>query len=352
MPLRVLVVDDSRFFRRRVTEMLESDPRLQVVAVAEDGAEAVKVAAKERPYVITMDIEMPIMDGITAVKKIMSSNPTPVLMFSSLTTDGAQATFDALEAGAIDYIPKNFAEISRSSEEVAKMLCERVFSIGTNASIKPNIKKSPPISRIENTSSFSSSIHKEVSYDLVAIGCSTGGPVALQEVLTRMPSNFPLPIVLVQHMPGTFTPSFAKRLDGLCDLTVIEAKNGDVLEPGTAYLAPGGKQLIVSRSSSNKIIIHIEEAKPEENYRPCVDTTFSSLASVCTKPILAIILTGMGSDGREGVRALKKRGATVWVQDEVSSVVYGMPAAVVDAGLADKVLSLADISPGLIRQVQ
>lgn len=352
MPLRVLVVDDSRFFRRRVTEMLESDSRLSVVAVAENGAEAIEVALSERPDVITMDIEMPVMDGIAAVKKIMSSNPVPILMFSSLTTDGAQATFNALDAGAIDYLPKNFAEISRNRDEVARVLCERVYSIGSKAHVKTVVRQITATPKLAQSAISSPSSGKSISYELVAIGCSTGGPVALQEVLTKIPANFPLPIIMVQHMPGTFTPSFAKRLDGLCDITITEAQDGDVLKSGAAYLAPGGKQLVLSRTTANQIIIHIKEPDSGENYRPCVDTTFNSLARVCKKPVLAIILTGMGADGREGVRALKKLGATIWAQDEASSVVYGMPAAIAEAKLSDRILSLSDIGPSLIRQVK
>ncbi|MCK5640746.1 MAG: chemotaxis response regulator protein-glutamate methylesterase [Gammaproteobacteria bacterium] len=351
MTLRVLVVDDSRFFRNRVTDMLNSDPRLEVVAVAENGSEAIKKVSEEHPDVITMDIEMPVMDGITAVRKIMASKPVPILMFSSLTTDGAQATFDALEAGAIDYLPKNFAEISRKSEDVIKMLCDRVFSIASKGRVRTNIRKDTPISKPAQVAKSPPIFAKKTSYELVAIGCSTGGPVALQEVLQKIPGDFPLPIILVQHMPGTFTPSYAKRLDGLCGLTITEAKQGDILQPGTAYLAPGGKQLTVRRSSTNQITLNIKEPKPEENYRPCVDITFNSLASELKNPVLAIILTGMGADGREGARSLKTAGSTIWAQDEISSVVYGMPAAVADAGLTDRILPLVDIGPSIIGQV-
>ncbi len=348
MAVRVLVVDDSGFFRRRVTEMLSADPRLEVVGSAADGREAIAQAQKLKPDVITMDIEMPVMDGITAVRRIMAIRPVPILMFSSLTHEGAQATFEALEAGAVDYLPKNFEDISRNRDEVARILRTRVWSIGARglprqvagaaavaASAAPARTTAPP-----PRPSVRSVRGK---FQVVAIGTSTGGPVALQQVLAELPGNFPLPLVLVQHMPGSFTSAFARRLDQLCAIKVKEAAEGDELEPGCALLAPGGKQMLIERRGE-RLRVHIAESTPEQNYRPCVDVTFGSLAKAVPGHTLAVVLTGMGADGREGARLLKEGGSAIWAQDEATSVIYGMPAAIAQAGLADQILALPEVA--------
>jgi two-component system chemotaxis response regulator CheB len=372
MPIRVLVVDDSRFFRKRITDILEADPNIKVVDSAENGREAVEKASSLQPDVITMDVEMPVMDGITAVRKIMQVNPIPILMFSSLTTDGARATLDALDAGAVDFIPKRFEDISSNSEEAKGLLRKRVLEIARKGQAirpsraplsipsisTPRAQARPataPVARREMAhapSPVTSRVRaKEISnIKLVAIGTSTGGPVALQTVLSALPADYPLPIVMVQHMPGTFTPAFAQRLDQICAISVKEAQTGDVLKPGLALLAPGGKQMWVTKRGAN-YVIKIDDGDPSLNYKPCVDITFSSIAEVFHGPTLAIILTGMGADGREGSRLLKQAGAMVWAQDEKSSVVYGMPFAVYDAGLTDKVLPLSDIGPALAQGV-
>ena len=360
MAVRVLVVDDSGFFRRRLKEMLSSDPRIEVIGEAVDGQDAIDKARSLNPDVITMDIEMPVMDGITAVRRIMASKPVPILMFSSLTQQGAKATFDALDAGAVDYLPKNFDDISKNREEVAKALCSRVWSIGVRGS-----RARPPVASSPRQASSGVTANRparpeapRVSHALtrgkvqiVAIGTSTGGPVALQEVLTSLPADFPVPIVLIQHMPGSFTTAFAQRLDQLCRIRVTEAKDGDALEPGKALLAPGGMQMTVEKRGASAVV-RIRDSRPEENYKPCVDVTFDSVASVFPGKSLSVVLTGMGADGREGARKLKAGGATIWAQDEASSVIYGMPAAVVEAGLADQVLPLGDIGPRLAESVR
>ncbi len=368
MVVRVLVVDDSRFFRRRVTEMLESDPQIRVIDSAENGSEAVQKAARLKPDVITMDVEMPVMDGITATRKIMSASPTAILMFSSLTTDGAKATFDALDAGAVDFLPKRFEDISNDRDEARRVLCEQVRAVGARRRPPPRpsagaaaavqrpvarttLRSNPPTrsATIGRTAApapnvpprrFVASLKEQVK--LVAIGTSTGGPVALQKVLKELPSNYPLPLLLVQHMPGSFTTAFAQRLNAACAIQVREAKDGDVLEPGLALLAPGGQQMVLEQRGTH-LSVRITGSEPGQNYRPCVDVTFNSVAEILPGKTLAVVLTGMGADGREGARLMKQSGAFVWAQDEASCVVYGMPAAIVDAGLADQVLSLDDI---------
>jgi two-component system chemotaxis response regulator CheB len=357
--VRVLVVDDSGFFRRRLKEMLSSDPRIEIAGEAVDGQDAIDKARELKPDVITMDIEMPVMDGITAVRRIMSgTRPVPILMFSSLTQQGAQATFDALEAGAVDYLPKNFDDISKNRDEVARSLCTRVWSIGIRGRPKKTLAK-PGMSGsssatgkpVPTTEPAARAVKLRGDVQVVAIGTSTGGPVALQEVLTKLPASFPVPIILVQHMPGSFTTAFAQRLDQLCKINVREAKDGDVLEPGTALLAPGGMQMTVEKRGSTAIV-KISESEPGQNYKPCVDISFESVARTFPGKSLSLVLTGMGADGREGARKLKAGGASIWAQDEASSVIYGMPMAVVEAGLADQVLSLSDIGPQLAESVR
>ena len=378
MAVKVLVVDDSGFFRRRVSEILSSDPTIQVVGTATNGREAIDQAQALKPDVITMDYEMPMMDGITAVRHIMQRCPTAVLMFSSLTHEGARVTLDALDAGAVDYLPKNFEDISRNPEKVKQMLCEKVHTIsrsnrrlgahftapaapaapaatpGTSsaaASSRPAPSRSPsPATSAPATPArapaptASSATPRRKPYKLVAIGTSTGGPVALQRVLTQLPAHFPTPIVLVQHMPAAFTRAFAERLDKLCRITVKEAEDGDVLRPGLALLAPGGKQMMIDGRGAVKILPGDERL----NYKPCVDITFGSAAKSYGDKVLAVVLTGMGADGREGARLLKQGGSQIWAQDEASCVIYGMPMAIVKAGLADAVYSLDDIGRHLV----
>lgn len=360
MATRVLVVDDSGFFRRRVKEILEEDPLLTVVGDAANGQEAIDKANELKPDVITMDIEMPVMDGIKATKMIMASNPTPIVMFSSLTTEGAKATLDALEAGALDFLPKRFEDISKDREEAKKLLCQRVRALGAKKSSLRKIVPSATITATKTASPLTTSAvptrrastgsGKSGGIDLVAIGTSTGGPLALQNVLVNLPADFSKPIVMIQHMPATFTPAFAKRLDQLCKISVKEAEDGDKLKPGLALLAPGGKQMLIEGRAGNASI-RIIDSEPSLTYKPSVDITFRSVNKVFPAKTLAIVLTGMGADGREGARMLKAQGSEIWAQDEESCVVYGMPAAIVDAGLADNVLSINDFTQAIIKRV-
>ncbi len=349
MTTRVLVVDDSGFFRRRVSEMLEADPLIKVVGMAENGDQAVKKAAELKPDVITMDIEMPVLDGISATRKIMLQTPTQIIMFSSLTTEGAKATLDALDAGAVDFLPKRFEDIARDRDEVRRLLCQRVRALGSRrAGIARRASPvSPPRPSAVSPASKLVSSHTGL-IKLVAIGTSTGGPVALQKVLIRLPKNFSAPILLVQHMPASFTQAFAKRLDQMCAIEVRQAEDKDSLRPGVALLAPGGKQMRIEGRPGN---VHVRINEENLTYKPSVDVTFSSIANVYPKDTLAIIMTGMGADGRDGAKTLQQRGSEIWAQDEASSVIYGMPAAVVDAGLATKILSLDEIGPGIVKRL-
>lgn len=382
MAVKVLIVDDSGFFRRRLSEILAADSRIEVIGTASNGQEAVDKTLELRPDVITMDYEMPVMDGITAVRQIMQRCPTPVLMFSSLTHEGARVTLDALEAGAVDYLPKNFEDISRNPQKVRQMLCDKVQAISRSnrsgmarrplpvSTARTGTPGPASLSTLRTRTTGDSPAHspsrlasspvthtpamqpapapaarpQRRSYKLVAIGTSTGGPVALQQVLTSLPAGFPAPIVLIQHMPGTFTRAFAERLDKLCNIRVKEAEEGDILRPGLALLAPGGKQMMVDARGQIRILPGDERL----NYKPSVDVTFGSAAKAYHDKVLAVVLTGMGADGREGARLLKAAGSQVWAQDEASCVIYGMPMAIVKAGLADQVYSLNDVGPALV----
>ncbi len=353
MATRVLVVDDSGFFRRRVSEMLEADPMIKVIGMAENGEQALKKAAELKPDVITMDIEMPVLDGISATRKIMAQTPVPIIMFSSLTTEGAKATLDALEAGAVDFLPKRFEDIAKDRNEVRKLLCQRVRALAGKRAVRPHratpTSAMPPRHRPASTSASKLASSNTGLIKLVAIGTSTGGPVALQKVLTRLPKNFATPILLIQHMPSTFTQAFAKRLDQMCAIEVRQAEDKDVLRPGLALLAPGGRQMRIEGRPGN---VHVRLSDDAGlTYKPSVDVTFTSIANVYPKETLAIVMTGMGADGREGAKILKQRGSEIWAQDEASSVIYGMPAAIVDAGLATKILSLDDLGQGIVKRL-
>lgn len=356
MTVRVLVVDDSGFFRRRIRGMLEQHAEIKVVGEAGNGLEAIAEVERLHPDVVTMDVEMPELDGISAVREIMRRRPTPVVMFSSLTYQGARATLKALDAGATDFLPKRFADISADTEAAKRQLQDRVLALGRQRALRTAPLSSQASHEVPTASAAKpepraraqAGAYRPGRFDLVVIGTSTGGPIALQQVLTRLLGNFPLPIVLIQHMPASFTPAFAERLNELCSIGVAEAKDGAVLRPGLALLAPGGKQLGLKRAGS-ELSVRIFDAGPEQFYKPSVDIAFSEAARSCPGKVLGIVLTGMGADGCQGARLLKQTGSCVWAQDEASSVIYGMPAAVAKAGLADRVLALNAVGPELAR---
>lgn len=343
MTVKVLIVDDSSFFRKRLAEIIATDPRLQVIATASNGEEAIREVQLHHPDVVTMDLEMPVMDGITAVRKIKTIRNTPVLMLSTWTTEGAKSTLDALEAGATDFLPKRFEDLSSDKVEAQRKLCQRIYQLssGFHAS-HSGLSAANRIVKSQVSVSVKADKSSNTTPELVAIGTSTGGPVALQKVLTQLPANFPCPILLIQHMPATFTPSFAERLNTQCAIRVKQAENGEVLQAGTAYLAPGGQQMLL-KGRQNHLYVSIETGDANETYKPCVDLTFDSIANICGAKTLAIILTGMGSDGRNGCENIKKKSGTIWAQDQQSSTIYGMPMAVAKAGLADKILDINDI---------
>jgi two-component system chemotaxis response regulator CheB len=345
--VKVLIVDDSSFFRRLIAGIMEKEPSIEVVGMATNGKEAVSEARRLRPDVITMDVEMPVMDGITAVRQIMQETPTAILMFSSLTHAGARATLDALDAGAVDFLPKQFYS-NQGRELAAEMLTKRVLAVGRKKGIPQShsLEKRETVPRVSRVSRVAKKSHSR----LVIIGASTGGPMAIQKLLATLPAGFPVPLLLVVHMPAAFTGTYAERLDKNCMITVKEAAEGDLLKPGHAYLAPGGKQMILEPRNGSAVI-RIKESSADQIYRPSVDISFGSAAKVFPDSTLAVVLTGMGADGKQGAKMLKDNGSIVWSQNEQSCVVYGMPHAVEKAGLSDRVLSLDDIGPELAAAV-
>ena len=327
MKIRVLVVDDSAFFRKRITEALEVDPQLEVISVASNGIEAIEQVRRLSPDVITMDIEMPEMNGIDAVRHIMDERPTPILMFSSLTYEGAQATLDALDAGALDFLPKQLDAVTGSNDSGYRLLRNRVAAIARRlpraaVSTKPSQPSVAP-SPVSQPAPAAKrvGVRSAQGTQFVAIGASTGGPVAVQKLLSQLPADFPVPVVTAIHMPANFTTAYADRLDSLCKLRVREAVDGDKLEAGLVLLAPGGKQIVFERRGAQEYV-RVQEGAAEQIYRPSVDIVFGSAAKAFGAHTLAIILTGMGADGAHGAKLLKQSGAEVWSQDEASCVVF------------------------------
>ena len=375
MVYRVLIVDDSSFFQTRLKEIINESPQLEVVGIASNGKEAIEKDASLKPDVISMDYEMPFVDGISAVRSILATRSVPIVMFSSMTYEGARITLEALEAGAVDFIPKNFADVAKNSASLKKRLHDKLITFARNArpsSLRPALRqadkshepeassRSSSLTRSNETLTSDRAPAKPVarrparsgklrgSVKALIIGASTGGPVAVSEIIRQLPVNFPVPIIIVQHMPENFTRAFAERLDRQSVLSVKEAQDGDSLAPGKVYVAPGGKQLIFDKRGRHLKIIEGDE---RVNYKPSVDIAFASAANVFGKDTLSLVLTGMGTDGCEGAKLLKQRGACIWAQDKESSVVYGMPAAVAKAGLVDAVLPIEDFASSLIAEM-
>jgi len=341
---RILIVDDSSFMRMAIRSILSKDPSLDIVGIASDGVEGVEKAIALKPDLITMDIEMPRLDGIAALRQIMAKAPTKVIMVSTLTNEGARATFEALEAGAIDYIPKNVTDSSAAQNIFREELLRKVkeaqrsrFGRSASATVARQVAP-PPVQR-----SISSKLAgRKINY--VGIGASTGGPVALQEVLSRIPVNFPYGIIVGIHMPKAFTGPYAERLNSKCSMAIREAVDGDVLKPGLALIAPGGMHTTLVRRGGNIMVKTVPTSNyPQYVYIPSVDLMISSMAEATNGSMLGVILTGMGNDGFKGMKQLKGMGGVTIVQDEATSVIYGMPRACVEGGVADEVLPLGQI---------
>ena len=353
--INAIVIDDSAFMRKSISMMLESDPGIKVVATARDGKEGIEKIRQFRPDIVTMDIEMPVMDGLTALGIIMKEIPLPVLMISSLTSEGAKATVDALSLGAVDFIPK---ELSYVSLDIAKIRDELVTKV------RQIVQSRSMMFRLQRIKSASASIQHpgastaprpvgtklpERDLKAVVLGISTGGPFALLQTIPKLPENFPVGIAIVQHMPPRFTKSMAERLNGLSNIEVREAEDGDMMQPGVALVAPGGRHMTFMKSMGS-VRVRVTDEPLGTLYHPSADVMIKSAVEVYNAPLLGLIMTGMGKDGLEGLKDIKKKGGFVIAQDEASCVVYGMPKAAVDEGVADLVQPLDEI-PGMLSRI-
>ncbi len=352
-PIRLLIVDDSPFMRRAISSLMDGEEGIKVVGTAKDGQDAIRQINDLKPDIATMDIEMPVMDGLTALKIIMEKCPIPVIMLSSLTEEGAKETLDALDLGAADYIPKNLSNVSLNILKVKDDLISKIRAITAKKYLfKPLVKEPTARSYVKPSTAKENGfiISKNNKIDIVAIGSSTGGPKALQDVIPKLPQNFPVPIILVQHMPKAFTGSFAQRLSSISHIKVVEAVGGEVIKPGTAYLSPGDKHLSIIKERGNGFITSLSNEPEDLINKPSVSVMMESVAREYPGKALGVILTGMGSDGLLGMKKIKENGGKTIAQDEATCVVYGMPKAVVDAGLADMILPIYKIGDEIIKE--
>lgn len=360
--IHVMVVDDSSFMRKSLTDILGKDPEIKVVDTATDGEEALRKAeAHPELDVITLDIEMPRLNGLETLKKLMASNPLPVIMISSLTEDGADATLKALEYGAQDFIPKNMSNSDR--EGFAQELIKKVKLMGRRKSIvklkyhrkSPAAPAAPhPVQKTgapPRPARKASAISGKGARDLVVIGVSTGGPPVVQKILSALPGDLPACILVAQHMPATFTGPFAKRLNSVSQFEVTEAVNGDKLINGRAYICPGGKHIGL-RLNGPLPEVMVTEHPRDALYKPTVNVLMETAGNIMGRRVVGVMLTGMGSDGVDGAKVLREKGGTLIAQSEASCVVYGMPKAVVDANLANLVLDADDIAQAIVASVR
>lgn len=337
MAIKVLIVDDSAFMRKVLSDIIHSDRELEVVGVARNGEEAIKKVQDLQPDVLTMDIEMPVMNGLDALAYLMSKSPIPVIMLSALTQEGATATIKALEYGAVDYISKPSGSISLDIDTKKDEILQKI----KNAS-RVNVSRIKIIAK--KSEKPKTDFKFKSGKKLIAIGSSTGGPQALISVIKEIPGGIPAPILMVQHMPKEFTPTFAQRLDSIGRLNVKEAAEGDRVEPGWGYLAPGDYHMELNNGS-----IKLNQGPKVHSVRPAVDITFDSIARNYEGRVMAVILTGMGADGSGGIVSLKEKGAYLVAQDKESCIVYGMPKAAYETGILDKVLPLEKIPGEIIK---
>ncbi|MCA0145647.1 chemotaxis response regulator protein-glutamate methylesterase [Blastococcus sp. LR1] len=349
-PIKVMVVDDSVVVRKIVTDVLSEDPGIEVVGTAVNGKAAVSKLELLKPDLITMDIEMPEMNGIEAVRAIRGlRSRVPIIMFSTLTERGATATLDALSAGANDYVtkPANVGSVAQSMESVRQQLIPKIKALlGRPVGYQRGAAPPPPPPK---PAAPRTGPGKKPA--VLVIGSSTGGPEALARVIPALPANLPVPILLVQHMPPVFTRQFAQRLDRLSALRVVEAVDGTPLMPGTVHLAPGDHHLVVRANARAALSTSLNQNPPENFCRPAVDPLFRSAVAAYDGAVLGVVLTGMGSDGRNGCGEIRNAGGTVVVQDQSTSVVWGMPGAVQQAGYADEVLPLDRIAEAIQRHL-
>ncbi|MEZ5359459.1 MAG: chemotaxis response regulator protein-glutamate methylesterase [Candidatus Zixiibacteriota bacterium] len=363
--IRVLVVDDSAFMRKAISLMIGDDPEIEVIGTANNGEDGLQKVLELSPDLVTMDIEMPRMDGLTALRKIMAEKPTPVMMVSSLTSEGAQATLDALDLGAVDFIPKQLSYVSLDIVKIKEELIAKIKHINARKRILMSQAKNRGIFGRSASASAQPSANRHLEAPkpvalptpgsktikkhmrIVAIGTSTGGPPALQAVVPRLPKEFPVPVMVVQHMPPTFTASLANRLNNSSALQVKEAEHGERIERGLVYIAPGDKHMTVNKMGAYSTI-KLSNEPHDTLYKPCVDIMMNSVEDHYRGSTLGVIMTGMGSDGAIALKRIKADGGIVIAQNEDTCVVYGMPRAVVEAGIADRISPIERIANDIV----
>jgi len=348
--IKVIIIDDSAFMRKSLTLMLESDPEIRVIATARDGNEGIDKISKLKPDIVTLDIEMPGMDGLTALKIIMEQMPVPVLMVSSLTTESAQSTMQAFDLGAVDFVSKDLASISTNIKNIKGELIDKIKQITRSRLIQTRFRMRRLVQSSRGKKSQIKAASETISFESVAsdfqavvIGISTGGPEVLHNLIPRIPERFPIGMAIVQHMPPHFTRSLAERLNNISKVYVKEAEQGELVEPGKVLIAPGGKQLTFCNDGPY-VITEISDEPLNALYRPSVDIMMKSAAATFHGPLLGVIMTGMGRDGVEGLKCIKSKGGYVIAQDEESCIVYGMPQAALEEGVVDSMASLENIS--------
>jgi two-component system chemotaxis response regulator CheB len=349
-PVRILIVDDSALYRLAIRHSLQDLPGVIIVGVAKDGVDALQKIEEFAPDLLTLDVQMPDIDGIGVLREIKRRRlRTKAIMVSSLTAHGAKATMDALLEGAFDFILKpSSAESGENGRLLKDALAERIAAFRQTSRDRDALKPGAVSVPEPDTTARSS---KPVSCQAVVIGVSTGGPSALKQVLPALPANLPVPVLVVQHMPAKFTGALAGRLDEICKLNVVEAASGSEVKPGSVLVAPGGRQMKLRRQD-DRVIVQITDDAHENGCRPAVDYLLRSVVSVFGGDVLSVVMTGMGRDGFLGCQLLKQQGGSVFVQHPRGCVVFGMPKAVMDGGLADRVLPLSRIAPAIVSHVE
>ncbi|MEL7564393.1 MAG: chemotaxis response regulator protein-glutamate methylesterase [Dehalobacterium sp.] len=345
--IRVLIVDDSAVMRLRLKKILERDGEIQVIDIAKDGQEALRKIDAYKPQVVTMDVEMPVINGLDALRRIMDDYPLPVVMLSALTAQGTVETLKALELGAVDFIQKPGFGDGEALKQFERDLPEKIkLAARSIVRGKKKVIKNPEVLVPVKLPQIQQNHH----IVLVAIGCSTGGPAALQQIIPVLPKDFPAPVVIVQHIPRGFTRPMAERLDKISNLKVVEGEDGMMIKAGQVCLAPAGSVFSLKKTGS-AIEVQLDAHITRSAFKPSVDDMMLSVAEVCGEQALGVILTGMGNDGVQGLTALKRRGGRVLAESESSCVVFGMPKAAIDAGIVDQVVDISLMGQAIVRNV-
>ncbi len=348
-PIRVLIADDSAVMRAALSRIVESSPAMMVCGTARDGLDVLEKIRQLQPDVVTLDVEMPVLNGFDALKRIMKECPLPVVMVSCLTQHGAELTLEALAVGAFDYLSKANSGNQLEAQRIRHELIEKIEAAAhSSLLIRPH---SPPPLLPQSSPRAEVVEDSEVTPEIIALGTSTGGPKALQDILPQLPADLPLPMIVVQHMPAGFTAPFAKRLNSLSKVKVREAEDGEVPEPGVVYIAPAGKHTTVIRNADS-VTLCLSNSPFDTQHKPSVDVTMLSVAEVFGRHCVGIILTGMGTDGLEGMTAIRNAGGVTIGQDEASCAVYGMPRCCAESGILQKIVPISYVPWQILRVIR